>query len=131
MRNDILNNSSDKLRQMPYSVPDGYFEGFIRRNQISGAAEQTVSATFMRKLAPYLSMAAAFLLIVTVGRFLVQYTSTDGEMTYEDYLVHSDIMIEAEYENDIQIAEALPAEEDIIEYLIYTGVTAETIEFSK
>ena len=40
-------------------------------------------------------------------------------------------MIEAEYENDIQIAEALPVEEDIIEYLIYTGVTAETIELSK
>ena len=131
MKNDILHNSSDKLRKMPYIIPDGYFEDFIRTNQISGTAEQAAHSTQMRKLAPYLSMAAAFLLIVTAGRFLMQYTSTADEMTYEDYLVHSDIMIEAEYENDIQIAEALPAEEDIIEYLIYTGVTAETIELSK
>lgn len=116
---------------MPYIIPDGYFEDFIRTNQISGTAEQAVHSTLMRKLAPYLSMAAAFLLIVTAGRFLMQHTSTADEMTYEDYLVHSDIMIEAEYENDIQIAEALPVEEDIIEYLIYTGVTAETIELSK
>lgn len=131
MKNDILHNSSDKLRKMPYIIPDGYFEDFIRTNQISVAAEHASHSTFMRKLTPYLSMAAAFLLIVTVGRFLIQYTSAADEMTYEDYLVHSDIMIEAEYENDIQIAEALPADEDIIEYLIYTGVTAEAIELSK
>lgn len=131
MKNDILHNSSDKLRKMPYIIPDGYFEDFIRTNQISGTAEQAAHSTLTRKLAPYLSMAAAFLLIVTAGRFLMQHTSTADEMTYEDYLVHSDIMIEAEYENDIQIAEALPVEEDIIEYLIYTGVTAETIELSK
>ena len=131
MKNDILHNSSDKLRKMPYIIPDGYFEDFIRTNQISGTTELAAHSTLMRKLAPYLSMAAAFLLIVTAGRFLMQHTSTADEMTYEDYLVHSDIMIEAEYENDIQIAEALPVEEDIIEYLIYTGVTAETIELSK
>ena len=52
-------------------------------------------------------------------------------MTYEDYLVHSDMLIEAEYEQDTQIADATIAAEDIIEYLIYTGVTAEDIELSK
>lgn len=131
MGNDILNNSSDKLRQMPYSVPEGYFESFISKNQVSAGTETAVSGTFMRKLAPYLSMAAAFLLIVTVGSFVLQYISASDDMTYEDYLVHSDIMIETDYENDIQLAEAISADEDIIEYLIYTGVTAETIELSK
>jgi hypothetical protein len=41
------------------------------------------------------------------------------------------MLIEAEYEQDTQIAEADIVDEDIIEYLIYIGVTAEDIEQSK
>jgi hypothetical protein len=52
-------------------------------------------------------------------------------MTYEDYLVHSDMLISTEYDNESYYAEANMAEEDIVEYLIYTGMSAEAIELSK
>jgi hypothetical protein len=52
-------------------------------------------------------------------------------MTYEDYLVYSGSMTNEDFQNDIDIIENEINEEDIIEYLIYTGVTAELIEISK
>jgi hypothetical protein len=69
--------------------------------------------------------------MVSAGTFFLEKTTHQDGMTYEDYLVHSDMLIEAEYEQDTQIAEADIVDEDIIEYLIYIGVTAEDIEQSK
>ena len=53
------------------------------------------------------------------------------EMSYEDYLVHSDYIITEGYEDEINVIEPNIDADDIIEYLIYTGVTAEVIEHSK
>ncbi len=53
------------------------------------------------------------------------------EMSYEDFLVHSDYVLTEGYEDEIAIVENEIDAEDIIEYLIYTGVTAEVIEHSK
>jgi hypothetical protein len=50
-------------------------------------------------------------------------------MTYEDYIVHSEIMIIDEEETEDAYPEA--EAQDIVEYLIHTGITAELIEFSK
>jgi hypothetical protein len=50
-------------------------------------------------------------------------------MTYEDYIVHSEIMIVDEEEAEDAYPEA--DAQDIVEYLIHTGITAELIEFSK
>ena len=53
-------------------------------------------------------------------------------MTYEDFLVHSDYVLSESYDELVNVVEAEEiADEDIIEYLIYTGVTAEVIEISK
>lgn len=129
MNNDILKYSSDELRKMPYTVPEGYFEQVKAEISRSTAAEEGVS--LWRKAVPYISVAATFLLMVSAGTFFLEKTTQQDGMTYEDYLVHSDMLIEAEYEQDTQIADATIAAEDIIEYLIYTGVTAEDIELSK
>ena len=86
----------------------------------------------MGKAAPYISIAAAFMIMVTAGTFILEKTSGSDSMTYEDYLVHSDMLISAEYDNEeYQLADASVADEDIVEYLIYIGVTAEDIENSK
>lgn len=129
MNNDILKYSSDELRKMPYTVPEGYFEQVKAEISRSTAAEEGVS--LWRKAVPYISVAATFLIMVSAGTFFLEKTTQQDGMTYEDYLVHSDVLIEAEYEQDTQIADATIAAEDIIEYLIYTGVTAEDIELSK
>ncbi len=129
MNNDILKYSSDELRKMPYTVPEGYFEQVKAEISRSTAAEEGVS--LWRKAVPYISVAATFLIMVSAGTFFLEKTTQQDGMTYEDYLVHSDMLIEAEYEQDTQIADATIAAEDIIEYLIYTGVTAEDIELSK
>ncbi len=129
MNNDILKYSSDELRKMPYTVPEGYFEQVKAEISRSTAAEEGVS--LWRKAVPYISVAATFLIMVSAGTFFLEKTTQQDGMTYEDYLVHSDMLIEAEYEQDTQIADATIAAEDIIEYLIYTGVTAEDIEQSK
>lgn len=129
MNNDILKYSSDELRKMPYTVPEGYFEQVKAEISRSTGAEEGVS--LWRKAVPYISVAATFLIMVSAGTFFLEKTTQQDGMTYEDYLVHSDVLIEAEYEQDTQIADATIAAEDIIEYLIYTGVTAEDIEQSK
>ena len=84
-------------------------------------------------MAPYLSMAAAFAVAVMAGTVLLRNTDASDQMTYEDYIVHSDMMISSIYENEYQVADAetAVAEEDIINYLIYTGATAESIEFEE
>ena len=129
MNNDILKYSSDELKKMPYTVPEGYFEQVKAEISRSTAAEEGVS--LWRKAVPYISVAATFLIMVSAGTFFLEKTTQQEGMTYEDYLVHSDMLIEAEYEQDTQIADATIAAEDILEYLIYTGVTAEDIELSK
>ena len=80
---------------------------------------------------PYISIAAACLIFLTAGLMLIRNTVISDEMSYEDYLVHSDYVLTEGYEDDINVIENDIDAEDIIEYLIYTGVTAEVIEQSK
>lgn len=130
MKNDILNNLSDELREMPYSVPEGYFDGL--RESLLATGNSYKERSFAGKIMPYVSMAAAFLLLVTAGTFILERTTSSDDMTYEDYMVYSDMMIEHEYDDEELHVLANEVEaEDIVEYLIYTGVTAEAIELSK
>ena len=128
MQNDILNTKSEELKQMPYSVPDGYFENLEARLQIH---ERPARSGLFRLISPYASMAAAFVILVTAGTFLLQRTTEQKEMTYEDFIVHSDYMLSEGYDEEFNVIETQMEENDIIEYLIYTGVTAEVIELSK
>jgi hypothetical protein len=77
-------------------------------------------------------MAATFILMVTAGTFFLQRTTPYEEFTQEDFLVFSsDVSIMDYYEEMDHIADAGIADEDIVEYLIYSGVSAEEIELSK
>ena len=113
MKNDILNTLSSELRKMPYCVPEGYFDTLKQDLQRTGRTH-SVERRLRNRVASYASIAAAA-----------------EDMTYEDYLVHSEAIIGEEYQDEITVIENEVNEEDIIEYLIYTGVTAELIETSK
>mgnify|MGYP006992126797 CR=1 FL=1 len=67
--------------------------------------------------------------MVTAGTAILRNVTGNREMTYEDYIVHSEIMIVDEEEAEDAYPEA--DDQDIVEYLIHTGITAELIEFSK
>lgn len=122
MKNDVLNTHSSVLKENPYGVPEAYFEtlqsSLIRRKRRSSVS-------------PYISVAAACIILITAGLMLIRNTSMPYEMSYEDYLVHSDYIITEGYEDEINVIEPNIDADDIIEYLIYTGVTAEVIEHSK
>ena len=126
---DILKDCPE-LRQMPFTTPEGYFETFK-----AGASKPMVrKIDFRTRIAPYLAMAAVFIFMVTAGTLLLEKSVPQYQMTEEDYVMFSDnIMTTITYgmEYGDQLAEAEISDEDIINYLIYTGVTAEHIELSK
>ncbi len=127
--NDILKDRLE-LKQMPYTVPEGYFESFKEQ----AAKPMVRKIDFRARIAPYAAMAAVFIFMVTAGTFFLEKSVPEYQMTEEDYVMFSDNFMNAiayEMEYGSALAEAELSEEDIINYLIYTGVTAEQIEFSK
>lgn len=132
MKNDMLNNFSSVLRDMPYSVPEGYFDG-LKKELAAIASDRRTERDPAGKIWSYVSIAAALFILVTAGTFILERRIGSEGMTYEDYVVYSDMFIDHEYdEDDLHIIENEVRDEDIVEYLIYNiGVTAEVIEQSK
>ena len=129
MGNDILKDCTE-LKQMPFSVPEGYFDSFKNANSVPVARK----VGLWNRMAPYAAMAAVFVSLVAAGTFLLERSTPQYQMTEEDYVMFADNMMNTiayEMEYGDQIAEASLSEEDIINYLIYTGVSAELIELSK
>lgn len=125
---DILAECQE-LKKMPYSVPDGYFEKF--KEQIK-PYEQTGRHLFAARLMPYAAMAAMFVFLVTAGTFFLRKSTPADEFTQEDYILFSDNLTNAiYYENTYHYADAEIEDEDIIEYLIYCGTSAEELELLK
>ena len=128
---DIL--QEPKLKKMPYSIPEGYFEKMkAEARKCTKPAPMHIS--IWTRLAPYAGIAAMFLFILTLGKLFVGQqdadtagTLTEDISTYEDYLVFSDMP--DIYLNEPETEEEGIADEDIIEYLIYIGATIEDIEY--
>ena len=79
-KKDILDDS--RMRQLPYRVPQGYFEGLqTRLSEIPSAQAEKQSAfrSFIPKLAPYFAMAACFTLALLVGKYLAGRTGVEVE----------------------------------------------------
>lgn len=126
MKQDIL--ADPQLRRQAYTAPEGYFEEF--RSQMK--PYRRAQHNWTEKLVPLVSMAATFILMVTAGTFFLQRTIPSEEFTQEDFLVFSNDVSRIDYYEEMDhIADAGIADEDIIEYLIYSGVSAEEIELSK
>ena len=125
---DILDSMNP--RKMPFSTPEGYFERFRTE-----AKKETCPRTgIWGRLVPYAGLAAAFVSVFAIGTTVLERTLDDTEMTQEDYLVFYDGMpVTAIYEigEETQLADASLNEEDIISYLIYSGITAEELEHYK
>ena len=130
---DILQEAS--LKNIPYSVPEGYFEAFKEKAVKYSKPAEVAPMQFKRMLTTTISMAAMFIIMVTAGTMLLKGVTPEEDLTEEDYIVFSDGYLELEmydtYGMAEQYADASVSKEDIIEYLIYTGVSQEFIEMSK
>lgn len=126
---DILKDVTE-LRRMPYSVPEGYFDTFRREMK----KPQTQVVSLWSRIIPYASVAAVFIFLVSAGTFILERTTDTRDFTQEDYILFSEnFSLNTIYQvhEETQLADASLADEDIIEYLIYTRVSAEEIEYSK
>lgn len=132
LERDILQEAS--LKKCPYSVPEGYFESLKEKAVKYSKPAPVPVFQFKKVLMTAVSMAAMFILMVTAGTFLLEKTTPSEDLTHEDYIVFSDGYFDLEmYEDNMseQYADASVSDEDIVEYLIYIGVSEEFIEMSK
>jgi len=115
-------NIPDRLRQMPYSVPDGYFDSLSETVLKRIPARRPAILRF----APYAAVAAAVLLAA------VLFTRPSGlaEELADDSFAFADIIPQTDPDAIwySQASEEELSEEDIINYLLFTGVGAETLE---
>lgn len=132
LERDILQEAS--LKKCPYSVPEGYFESLKEKAVKYPKPAPVPVFQFKKVLMTAVSMAAMFILMVTAGTFLLEKSTPSEDLTHEDYIVFSDGYFDLEmYEGNMseQYADASISDEDIVEYLIYIGVSEEFIEMSK
>ncbi len=122
-KRDILIERSE-LKEMPYNLPEGYFDEFKSKMKPYGKRSKP-------KIIPYISAAASVVLLLTGGLLLSQRTSPADEFTHEDFLVFSDSMINTEYYEYDSEQYAEMTNDDIIDYLIYSGISAEEVEQCK
>jgi hypothetical protein len=122
--NDILKKDGN-LKEMPFLLPEGYMESL--RNELKTIPQRdTKKIPIFKRIIPYMSLAAAFAMIVTIGGFILEKT-TQQDFSHEDYIVFSEDMTNTIfYDTEELYADAL-SDDDIIEYLIYTGVEIEEL----
>ena len=132
LERDILQGTA--LKKCPYSTPEGYFDS-LRERAVKYSKPTPVPVFQMKRiLMTAVSLAAMFILMLTAGTFLLETATPPEDMTQEDYIVFSDGYFNLEmYDNSMseQYAVASISDEDIVEYLIYIGVSEEFIEMSK
>lgn len=136
MEKDIL-NSSPELKKMPFKVPEGYFDE-LQIEALKCTEPKKLHVSIWTRLAPYASVAAMFLFILVLGKvFLGSNTAEsvdiDESADFEDYMVFAGGETDIAIHNiaSEQFAENSVEDEDIIEYLIYIGVSENDIEHSK
>lgn len=124
---DILRDFT-QLKATPFDVPDGYFDQL--KQDLKAVRVSDVSRVMpWKKAIAYTALAATFALLVATGAIFFERNS-HSDFTEEDYIVFSSNSTNIlYYEYDEYFADADHIEsEDIVEYLIYTGATIESIE---
>ena len=127
MRNsdkDIL-QSNRELKGNPFRLPEGYIDSLKSELKTIPKQKEEKRPVF-QILLPYISLAAAFAMIVAIGGLLLEKTATEDFTDY-DYILFSEDMTNTVIDmSEDQYADAL-TDEDIIEYLIYSGVEIEEL----
>lgn len=129
---DILQNPG--LKSNPYSLPEGYMDS-LKTRAVKYARPVAVPGKERHRMMRFIiSAAATLLLLIAAGALLLRQPALEDGITQEDYLVFSDGYSFLEiYETmeEEQYADAYVSDDDVIEYLIYSGVNENIVEQSK
>lgn len=119
-KKDILADYPE-LKNLPFEVPEGYFEGF----NVNLHPEKRQSSGVFRKISPYIAIAAMFVIIASVGTLILETMTPEDERNEYISWLYTDLVPytqpESLYNPDIVVQESL-SEEDVIDYLIYSGI---------
>ncbi len=142
---DKEKNILDGIGRNSFSAPEGYFEDLkLRLSAIPstgrsgfGVSEET---SLWTRVKPYLALAACFLIAVTVGTAILNKTTPEPDESdaYTEFLLSGVLPSETardefyllEYE-DSSLLDSEISEEDIINYLIESGVSYEALAYSE
>ncbi len=125
-KSDIFNGTGKSA----FKVPEGYFEGLKARLDTIPVTRRTISP--MRRMMPYLSLAACFLAILLVGNVILSGTAGKGAANelYNEFayitMLQADEYLHAEGDEQ----EDALSDEDVVNYLIDSGTSAELIEYA-
>ena len=111
---DILQDKS--LKKTAHNIPDGYFDN-LKGSLKKAAVQEEVQVTAWRRLLPIITMAAMFALMVTIGGIFLkqatpQDTTAEEASNSPTYYAYSSAL----------------TQDELLEYLIYTGVEIEEFE---
>ena len=128
-------------RRNDISTPEGYFEHLqARLLEIPSREEVTLSSESnvrgFRRLAPYVAIAASFLVAVMIGNFVLRQTTVPADpeedtWSYVSYLASAldpDGAVPMDMA-DYYIEEDGLSPEDIVEYLIADGISVEQLAY--
>ena len=123
------------------STPEGYFETLqARLLEIPAREEVTLSSESnvrgFRRLAPYVAIAASFLVAVMIGSFVLRQTAVPADpeedtWSYVSYLASAldpDGAVPMDMA-DFYIEEEGLSPEDIVEYLLADGISVEQLAY--
>ena len=120
---DIL--KTPRLRENPYSVPEGYFSTFKKDVITRKEPKKTID---WKKFGYGIAAAASFALLAVTGVRLAETNDIQEEIDSIDLIVFSDMSTETYLDLMAVYEEDELTEEEIIEYLINEETSLEHIE---
>ncbi len=126
--NEIFKDAGKAL----FNVPEGYFNDLkARLDGIPGTNAGNVGV--MQRLKPYLALAACFLAIMCVGNLVLRNTADRGMAgDYYNEAAYADLMTMPEDAfHAVLSAQDTISDEDVVNYLISSGTSAELIEYTR
>lgn len=120
-----------------YKVPEGYFEGLKSRLSAIPASETVLAAKnpLWEMAAPIVALAASFAILLVGGTWVLRHTTPEDKSDEADFMKYAYSMIphtEPYSACDASLAESLGfsvSQDDIIDYLIETGVSMDLIGY--
>ncbi len=113
---NILKDTAE-LKSTPFTVPEGYFDNLkVELKMIPKQQTKTTRVVAWKPFVRIASIAAVIAAIITAGAFLIEKSDAEYEFTV--------LQEDSDYYADLHHL----TEDDIIEYLISTGVELEDIE---
>jgi hypothetical protein len=120
---DIL--KTPRLRENPYSVPEGYFSTFKKDVITRKEPKKTID---WKKFGYGIAAAASFTMLAVTGVRLAETNDIQEEIDSIDLIVFSDMSTETYLDLMAVYEEDELTEEEIIEYLINEETSLEHIE---